>query len=65
MIYTYSVLKGYTAMLGNLVLHLSLAIATLIYIEVPDGLDAKTGNDLHRLYQSQLALHFMSAIIWA
>ena len=40
MIYTYSVLKGYQAMLGNAIVHLALLIASLHYISVPKGLGA-------------------------
>ena len=64
MIYTYSVLKGYTAMLGNFVLHLSLAVATLIYVEVPEGLGASVNQNLTELYRAQIALHLISAVIW-
>lgn len=50
MIYTYSVLKGYQAMQGNMMLHFSLAIATLVYIRVPDGLGVAIATDLNTLY---------------
>lgn len=38
MIYTYSVLKGYQAMLGNAVVHLAILFASWTIITVPKGL---------------------------
>ena len=46
MIYTYSVLKGYQAMLGNTLVHAALVIASLSYIEVPKGLGALIDSEL-------------------
>ena len=65
MIYTYSVLKGYQAMQGNMMLHFSLAIATLIYIRVPDGLGVAIATDLSTLYNMQLLIHWINGLTWA
>ena len=65
MIYTYSVLKGYQAMQGNMMLHFSLAIATLIYIRVPDGLGVAIATDLSTLYNMQLLIHWINGFVWA
>ena len=35
MIYSISVIKGFNSMRGNLFLHVSMAIAMLVYIRVP------------------------------
>ena len=50
MIFTYSVLKGYKAIMGNAVLHLPFLIFSLIYITVPKGLGPVIDRDLGVLF---------------
>ena len=64
MIYTYSVLKGYQAMLGNTVLHLAIAFTSLYYVSVPKGLGAAIDESLEVLYLAQMIIHFISAIVF-
>ena len=64
MIYTYSVLKGYQAMLGNIVLHTSIAIATLVYVKVPRGFGVKIDESIDLLYMLQIMMHVVSAIVF-
>ena len=35
MIYAFSVIKGYTALRGNMFCHISMAIAMLVYVRIP------------------------------
>ena len=64
MIYTYSVLKGYQAMLGNIVLHTAIVIATLWYVKVPRGFGGQIDESLDMLYLLQIVMHITSAIVF-
>ena len=36
MIYAFSVIKGYNSLRGSLFLHLSMAVAMIVFVRVPD-----------------------------
>ena len=44
--------------------HWSLAIATLIYIRVPDGLGVAIAQNLTVLYNMQLLIHWINGFVW-
>ena len=50
MIYNYSVVKGYQMILGDGFVHLSMLIASLVYVTVPIGLGASIDIELSTLY---------------
>ena len=64
MIFTYSVLKGYKAIMGNAVLHLPILIASFVYITVPKGLGHKIDRDLEILFLLQMLVHILNSVIW-
>lgn len=64
MIFTYSVLKGYKAIMGNAVLHLPLLITSLWYITVPKGLGPAIDRDLEILFNLQMLVHIINSGIW-
>ena len=64
MIFTYSVLKGYKAIMGNAVLHVPFLIVSLWYITVPKGLGPAIDRDLEILFQFQMLVHILNSLIW-